>query len=149
MLKVRSPQDLGAGLLFLALGAAGIYFGQELAFGTARRMGPGYFPTIISGLIMLLGLIVAGRSFRIDGPAIERLQFRPIFMLMVALAVFGFLISKIGVVLASALMMIVAAYARREKVNILETLVFAFAVSAFVVLVFVYGLSQPMPLWWF
>lgn len=149
MLKVRSPQDLGAGLLFLAVGTAGIYFGQDLQFGSARRMGPGFFPLIISGLIIAMGMLVALRSLSVDGPAIERFQFRPIFMLMLALAVFGFLISKIGVVLTSSLMMVIAAYARREKVKILETLVFALVVSAFVVLVFVYGLNQPMPMWWF
>lgn len=147
MIKVRSPQDLGAGALFLLIGAAGLYFGRELQYGSARSMGPGYFPAIISSLIMLLGLIVAGRSFAIDGPAIERLHFRPIFMLVVALAIFGFLISKIGVVLSASLMMVVAAYAR-PKVNLVETLIFAAAMTAFVVVVFVYGLQQPMPLWW-
>ena len=45
MFRVRSPQDLGAGVVFVLIGAAGIYFGQDLAFGSAARMGPGYFPT--------------------------------------------------------------------------------------------------------
>ena len=147
MLKVRSPQDLGSGILFLVIGAAGLYFGRDLSFGTARSMGPGYFPSVISGLIMLIGLIVGAKSFSIDGPAIERLQLRPILMLIIALAVFGFLIREIGVVLSSFLMMVVAAHAR-PRVNLIETLIFAAGMTAFVVLVFVYGLNQPMPLWW-
>lgn len=147
MPKVKSPQDLGAGLLFLLIGFAGIYFGSDLEFGTARRMGPGFFPTIISGLVMLIGLIVGGRAFALDGPSIERLHLRPILMLIVALAVFGFLVREIGVILSASLMMVIAAYAR-PRVNILETLAFAAAMTLFVVLVFVYGLNQPMPLWW-
>ena len=148
MFKVKSPQDFGAGILFLLIGIAGIYFGQDLAFGSARRMGPGYFPSIISGLIMVIGLLIAAKSLRVDGPAIERIHIRPILMLMIALAVFGFLISKIGVVITSILMIVIAAYARREKVDLVETLIFGVIFAAFVVLVFVYGLRQPMPIWW-
>jgi len=147
MLRVRSPQDLGAGILFLLIGAAGIYFGRDLTFGSARNMGPGYFPSIISGLIILAGFVTVGKSLTVDGPAIERFQFRPIFMLMVALAIFGFLISQIGVVITAVLMMVAAAYAR-PNVKLVETIIFAVCVSAFVVLLFVYGLNQPMPLWW-
>ncbi len=147
MLKVKSPQDLGAGLLFLLFGFAGMFLGRELDIGTARNMGPGYFPMLISGLIVLVGLIVVGRSFSVDGPAIERLQFRPIFVLLVALAIFSFFIREIGVVLTSILMIVVAAYAR-PKVGIVETLAFAVCVAVFVAVVFVFGLNQPMPLWW-
>jgi hypothetical protein len=147
MLKVKSPQDLGAGVLFLLFGCAGLVLGRELDFGTARSMGPGYFPMLISGLIILIGLVVTARSFSIEGPAIERLQFRPIVVLLVSLAIFSLLIREVGVVITSIVMMVAAAYAR-PKVAIVETLIFAVCVAAFVALVFVYGLNQPMPLWW-
>ena len=48
MVRVKSPQELGAAVVFLVIGLAGIYFGRELVFGTASRMGPGYFPTLLS-----------------------------------------------------------------------------------------------------
>jgi hypothetical protein len=147
MPKVKSPQDLGAGILFLLIGLAGILLGRELDFGTARSMGPGFFPTIISGLIMALGLIVGARGLTLDGPAIERVQLRPLLMIIAALAVFGFLIKVIGVILTAILMIVIAAYAQ-PRVNIVQTLIFAVCMTAFIVLVFVYGLNQPMPLWW-
>ena len=56
MLRVKSPQDIGAGLVFVLIGLAGLYFGSELAFGTSARMGPGYFPTLLSVLIIAIGL---------------------------------------------------------------------------------------------
>jgi hypothetical protein len=147
MLKVKSPQDLGAGVLFLMFGSAGLLFGRDLEFGSARSMGPGYFPMLISGLIILIGLVVTVRSFSLRGPAIERFQARPIIVLLISLALFSLLIREAGVVITSIAMMVAAAYAR-PKVAIVETLVFAACVAAFVALVFVYGLNQPMPLWW-
>ena len=62
MVRVKSPQDLGAGAVFVLIGVAGLYFGRELAFGTAARMGPGYFPTLLSILILAIGIIVAIRG---------------------------------------------------------------------------------------
>ena len=147
MVRVRSPQDLGAGLLFLLIGASGFVFGSELAFGSARDMGPGYFPYIISGLIVVIGIIISARSLAVDGSPIERIHFRPVIMLMLALFAFGFLIAPAGAVIASMLLVILAAYAQRN-VNPLETIVLAVGVSAFVVIIFVYALGQPMPVWW-
>ena len=70
MVRVRSPQDLGAGVVFVTIGAAGLYFGQDLAFGSSARMGPGYFPTILSYLIIAIGLVLAVKSLATDGPPI-------------------------------------------------------------------------------
>ena len=55
MLRVKSPQDLGAGLVFVLIGLAGLYFGSDLTFGTAARMGPGYFPILLSAMIAAVG----------------------------------------------------------------------------------------------
>ena len=53
------------------IGAAGLVFGQDLAFGSAARMGPGYFPTMLSCLIIAIGLVLALKSLATDGPPIE------------------------------------------------------------------------------
>ena len=58
MFRVKSPQDLGAAIVFVAIGLAGAYFGRELSFGTAGRMGPGYFPLILSLIIVGVGLVL-------------------------------------------------------------------------------------------
>lgn len=147
MFKIKSPQDFGSGLLFLLIGAAGLYFGSSLEFGTARRMGPGFFPMIISALIALAGLVVAFNGLAVKGPAIARLQLRPILMLMAACAAFGLLIEPFGVVISTIALVILAALASRN-IRWGETLILAVCAAAFVVLVFVYGLGQALPVWW-
>jgi Tripartite tricarboxylate transporter TctB family len=147
MLRVKCPQDLGAGLVFLAIGIAGLYFGRELAFGTSARMGPGYFPVLLSGLIIAVGLIVSFKGLTIEGPPVERVQLRPISFIVAAIVIFGFLIESIGLALTAILLTVFAAYARPE-VNLRETILLGVALAAFTVVVFVYVLGQALPAWW-
>jgi hypothetical protein len=54
--------DLVPGVLFFVIGAlfnAGSYFYQ---IGSASSMGPGYFPLILSYLLMVLGVLLIVRS---------------------------------------------------------------------------------------
>jgi hypothetical protein len=134
-------------MVFVVIGLAGIYFGKNLAMGTAARMGPGYFPVMLSYLIVALGLIVGGRAFATDGPEIERIQLRPMFFVIASLLVFGVLIDVTGLAITTVALTLTAAYARRE-VNLLETLLLGAGLALFTVVVFVYGLNQPLPAWW-
>ena len=147
MLRVKSPQDLGAGLVLLAIGIAGLYFGRELAFGTSARMGPGYFPILLSGLIIVVGLVVGFKGLTVEGPPIEKVQLRPISFIVAAILIFGFLIESIGLALTAILLTIFAAYARPE-VNLRETILLGVALAVFTVVVFVYVLGQALPAWW-
>ncbi len=147
MYRVKSPQDFGAGLLFILIGAAGLVFGRDLAFGTGRSMGPGYFPTIISSLIVLIGVITALKALVIEGPSIEPIRLRPVVLLLASVLVFALTIGVTGVIVSALALLFLAAYARRD-VNALETLIFAVIVTAAVILLFVYALGQPLPIWW-
>ena len=147
MVRVKSPQDLGAGAVFVLIGLAGLYFGRELAFGTAARMGPGYFPILLSVLILAIGIIVAIRGLTTEGPSIEPVQLRPIAMIIAAILIFGVLIDVVGLVLTALLLTVFAAYARRE-VKLTETILLGAGLAVFTVAVFVYLLGQPLPAWW-
>jgi hypothetical protein len=147
MVRLRSPQDLGAGLLFVAIGAAGIVFGQDLAMGSAARMGPGYFPVLLSYLIVAIGLVLVIRGLLVDGPRIEPIHVRPLFAILAAILAFGVLIDRIGLALTAAVLTVGAAYARRD-VNLKETLLLAVGLALFVVVIFAYALKQPLPAWW-
>jgi uncharacterized membrane protein YozB (DUF420 family) len=145
--RVRSPQDLGAGAVFLLIGAAGAYFGKDLAFGTAARMGPGYFPILLSWLIIGIGVIVAARGLTVEGPAIDPPQVRPILFVVAAILMFGTLLDTIGLALTAVVLTLVAAYARHDA-SLREALLLGAALALFAVIVFVYALSQPLPAWW-
>ena len=55
MSVIKNQKDLGAGLLYIAFGAVGFYIAREYGMGQASRMGPGYFPTVLSSRLILFG----------------------------------------------------------------------------------------------
>jgi hypothetical protein len=147
MSRVKSPQDLGAALVFIAIGLAGLYFGKNLTFGTASHMGPGFFPTWLNFMILAIGVGTGLKALATEGPRIEPFQLRPILFIVAAILIFGFLINAVGLALSAVLMTIFAAYARRG-VNVTETILLAMGLAVFGVIVFVYVLGQAVPAWW-
>jgi hypothetical protein len=146
--KIKGPQDMGAAIVFIVIGVAGLVFGQDLAFGTSAKMGPGYFPTILSALILLLGAGLLVHSFIVAGPRVDPVQFRPLFFIVLSILAFGFLLELLGLALSSVIMTLLAACAGRGM-KFRENLALGIGLAVFAVLVFVYGLSQPLPIgWW-
>src|SRR5688572_20823839 len=96
MFRVKSPQDFGAGILFMLIGIAGIYFGKDLTYGTATRMGPGFFPIWLSWIIFGMGTILAVRGLAFAGPSVDIPQLRPLIGVIGAILVFGLLIARFG-----------------------------------------------------
>jgi len=147
MLRIKSPQDLGAAVFFIAFGIAGVYFGRDLQFGTASKMGPGYFPVILSWVIIGIGIVVGFKALTIEGPPIEPFQLRPIFIIIAAILAFGYLIDRLGLAITAVLLTVLAGFARRDM-KLLETILLGAGLGLFCVLLFVYVLLQPFPAWW-
>lgn len=147
VIQIKAPQDFGAGVLFIAIGLGGLIFAQDLTFGSSRNMGPGYFPTILSVLILVIGLAVALKGVAIEGPEIEEIRLRPLVVLIATMLLFGLLIKTAGLVVTGTLITVLAAYAQ-AGVRIRETVIFALVLTAVITVVFVYALGQPLPVWW-
>jgi hypothetical protein len=146
MIKIRAPRDLLAGLLFIAIGAIGAWMAASYAFGSTLRMGPGYFPTVLSWGTILLGAIIALRSLAAQGDPLTRVGWRPLAMVLGSIVTFGLLINRTGLVIAIIATSIVGGLASRE-VGRIELVLLSLGLAVFCVLVFVYGLSQPFDLW--
>ena len=147
MIRVRSPQDLGAGVVFIAIGVAGVYFGSGLEYGSAMRMGPGYFPTWLSWIVIAIGLLVGRRGLAADGPLIEPPQLRPLIFINGAILIFGLLVGRAGLAISVVVLTVIAALAR-PKASLIETVALALALSGFAATIFVLALGQSIPLWW-
>ena len=46
-MKITSPEDFWSGVMFIGFGVARDVHRTDYPMGSAMRMGPGYFPTVI------------------------------------------------------------------------------------------------------
>jgi len=114
MIRVKSPQDLGAGLLFIFIGGVGVYFGKGLTFGSARSMGPGFFPMWLSWIIIIMGAICSAKSIALTGPKIERVTLKPILFVFTGVLLFGYLTEHVKLELSLILLTLVVTQSRRD-----------------------------------
>jgi hypothetical protein len=147
MFRIKSPQDLGAALMLVAIGAGGIWFGRELAVGTAARMGPGYMPMLVSGTLIVFGIVLGLRAVTLDGPRIEPGRWRAVVLVLAAILVFAALISTAGLAAATFVTAVLGAFASVET-RWAEAVVLGICLAVLCVVLFVYALQQPIPIFW-
>jgi hypothetical protein len=146
-MKIKSPKDFWSGLMFIG---SGLFFAiwaiTHYQMGTAVRMGPAYFPVMLGGLMLVLGLIIFLGSFAIDGPAVPNFHFRPLILISLGCVLYGYLMKPLGLVGATAALVYVSAFGGHEF-NWKEVTILYVILMAFSWLVFVKGLTLPFPVW--
>jgi hypothetical protein len=145
-MKIKAPRDFWAGLMFIAFGLFFLIVAQmNYQMGTAVRMGPGYFPTVLGGMLAVLGGVVLFGSFALEGAPVAKFHFRPLLFILVSSLAFAYLLKPLGLVLASAALIFISAFGGHEfrwkEVTILTGVLIVFSV-----LVFVKGLTLPFPI---
>lgn len=143
-MNIRISSDFLTGLFFCSLGAVAIIIGSDYPVGTAARMGAGYFPLLVSGLLVLLGGVLIVRSFFIETQEVGAVDFRPLLLLMASILLFGFLIEDWGFPIAG-LAVVIGARIAGGHYKPLETLVLAVVLVAFCLALFSYGLGLHLP----
>ena len=140
-------REVGAGVLFAVFGAAVLIYAQQYDLGTATQMGPGYFPSLLGGLLMLLGAIAIVQGWRRAAPvAIGAWPAIPTLFILAGVLAFAFLIDTHGLVPAVIATILLGCYERllRRKLEV------AAIVAALVLLtvgIFYYGIQLPFRLW--
>lgn len=145
-MRIKSPKDFWAGLMFIAIGLLFLFIARDYKMGRLMSMGPAYFPTVLGGLTAVLGGIVCFQSFVVQGGKVPAMSVRPMFFIVLSLCLFAFLLKSLGLVFSLALLVVVSAFAGYEF-KIKEVLILSTVMIIFSVLVFVKALGLPFPLW--
>ena len=87
--SVLNNKDVWAGLLLIAIGAAAMFFARNYPFGTSLRLGPGYFPMLLGGLLILFGLYTCTSGLRSAEPIAGSWPLRALVILPLSLVLFG------------------------------------------------------------
>jgi hypothetical protein len=142
---IRHPKDFWGGLLFLAAGLAAVVIGQEYEIGSARRMGPGYFPVVLGGLLALVGAAALVRGLLRSGEPVGRLYWKAIVLVLGSVVVFGLLLRGAGLAASVAALVLVAASASPRS-TWTGAVLLALGMALFCALVFVKLLGLPIAL---
>jgi hypothetical protein len=147
-LKIKNQEDFWAGVMFAGFGLLAIVLSLDYPMGTASRMGPGYFPTWLGAMMLIMGVIVALVGLKIEGgEKISPFAWKPMIMLSIGFCLFGWGVDHIGFI-PSLLGLSVITSAAGQRFKIVEVLILAVALTAIMVGVFIYGIDLPFPLFW-
>jgi hypothetical protein len=144
-LKLSNAKDVWAGAMLIAIGAAAMFIARNYPFGTALRMGPGYFPIILGALLTVFGLFILACGLRSGERIAGSSSLRPLVILPLSLVLFGVLMEHGGFVPAMIVLIFGSATASTEF-KFVEALLFSVALTSLSVAVFVWGLGLPYPL---
>ena len=192
-MHIKNGKDFWAGLMFAGAGLSFMLVSLNYPMGSAVRMGPAYFPTMLGGLLAVLGAMVFFRAFfsKIEHPlkvfpfrlpvliaslviggatyfadswfkgapmaefALTGLALalfiaafgpRAMFVILIAVVIFGYALKPLGLVLAIVLLIVLSALGGhdfRKK----EVVILTIGLALFGALVFVKGLGLPFNLW--
>ena len=144
-LALSNNKDIWSGLMLIVIGAAAILVARNYPFGTALRMGPGFFPVVLGGLLIVFGLTILAVGLRRGESMAGSWSLRALIILPLALVLFGLLMEYAGFVPAMLVLIFGSATASTEF-RFVEVLLFSIGLTALSVAVFVWALGLPYPL---
>ena len=143
----RAVTDILAGLIFVAFGLAFAITSLRYELGTPLRMGPGYFPLVLGGILVLLGLLIVGKglSGAADAEGLGNIPWRALVLIVVAVLFFGLTVRGLGIVPATAVTALLTALAS-YRTGILAAVAIAAGLTVLCVLIFLVALQLRLPM---
>jgi hypothetical protein len=139
-----NAKDVLAGGLFLAFGVLFLVLAQDYPLGSARRMGPAYFPQLLALVLIAIGVATSVRAFLAAGPPIGSFALKALVLVSAGVLLFGLTVEAGGLAVATVALVLTAG-AASPQFRPLPTLVLAVGLAAFCAVVFRFGLGLPFP----
>jgi hypothetical protein len=138
-------KDFLAGLMFIGIGSTAMIMARDYPFGSALRMGPGYFPSVLGGILIAFGLWTLVIGLIRQEPVKRTWSVRALIILPITALVFGYMMEHAGFVPSLLVLAIMAATAS-PKFRIVEQGILAIGLTVLSVGLFIYGIGLPYPL---
>ncbi len=148
-MKIKSQRDFWSGLMFIVTGIAFAWGATAYSFGSSARPGPGYFPFGLGILLAILGAIVLFKALTIEvegGDPIGEFAWKPLLTILVSIAVFGFALPKLGMVIALPLLVFMSSWAG-DEFHWRDALINSAVLTVGSWGIFIKGLALTIPLW--
>jgi putative tricarboxylic transport membrane protein len=145
-MKIRDAKDFWSGIMFAAFGLGFVVVARSYDMGTAARMGPAFFPTMLGGLLFVLGVIVTitGLAPGAEEHRVDKFHFKPLALVLGAVVAFGLLLRPAGMLVALATLVFVSSLGG-DQFRLRDVLLLTVGLAALVLAVFLYGLGMTIP----
>ncbi|UHS63111.1 tripartite tricarboxylate transporter TctB family protein [Agrobacterium vaccinii] len=145
MLRIRNSRDFVGGVMMICVGLVFIWFGQELEVGNSFQMGPGYFPIMLSLILVVIGGLIIVQSLMVDAEDDEPevWNWKASSLVIAAPIVFGLLLSGLGLAPTMLLLIFGVATASRYA-NWRHSILLGLFLAGCSVLLFTKLLSLPV-----
>jgi len=143
-LSLKRPKDFLLGVIFLVIAVGLVIYARQYEFGSARQIGPGFFPEVLGFLLGGFGCLQVALGFFGEPEPGETIELRAITLVLSACALFGILIRPAGLFVSTLVLIVVAGVAHRSRRPV-PLLLFAVAMAVGCVVVFPWLLGQQIP----
>ena len=141
----RNNRDFFAGLTYIVTGAVAIWIARDYPFGSALRMGPGYFPSVLGGVTVAFGIAIMMMGVKNNEKIKGNWSWRALIVLPLATAVFGYMMDETGFLPALLVLIPLSAAAGRDF-KWWEIAPMTIGLTIACALGFIYALGLPYPL---
>jgi hypothetical protein len=142
---IRNVKDFWTGVIYIAFGCVAIFISRDYGMGTAVKMGPAYFPTILSVLLILIGSVSLVRSFLKPGTPVGAVALKGFVLITASIILFGMIVRGAGLIIALPVLVIVSSCAS-SRFRWPCALVLAAGLTVFCILIFQKGLGVQLPI---
>lgn len=147
-MRIKNQKDFWAGIMFMGFGLFFAGLGTQYPMGIAARIGPGYFPTALGGIVILLGIVVSvgGLSAKPTAEKVDEFHFPTLLLILGSIVLFGLLLKPLGLIISLFILIAVSSYASHEF-SWKATLINAAVLIGLCLVVFIWGLTLELKLW--
>ena len=148
-MKIKSERDFWSGLMFVVVGLGFAWGATYYSFGSSARPGPGYFPFGLGILLAILGAFTLFEALTIeteDGEKIGHWAFKPLVWISASVAVFGWALPHLGMVIGLPILVVISAMAG-DEFHWPSAVLSGALITALSWAVFIKGLGLTIPLW--
>lgn len=147
-MRIRNEMDFWSGVMFAGIGIAAMVIARGYGLGTLRAMGPGFFPTAVGAIMTFLGVIMALKALTpfTARSRIDRVGWRELGLLLLALGLFAFFLPRLGLVVSVALLVLTSLLANRGF-RLVESVITTIGLVVLSWAIFALGLGVQVPVW--
>ena len=101
-----ASKDILSGAFFILLGTGMLIETRSYEIGSALRMGPGFFPTAVGGLLVAVGLMVFLTALRNPGEQVRSFAWWPLILVLASIIAFALTLERLGLIAAVAILVV-------------------------------------------